>query len=138
MFKNIFIVALRNLIRNKLYSLTNIIGLSIGIACTILILLWIFDEISYDRFHSNGDRLYQVMVNTDFDNVIHTWNSLPIPTYSALQTENSNIIHAAITDRGGEHLLAVGEKKIIMNGMAVSEQFLDMFKFPLIYPANTW
>ena len=133
MFKNIFIVALRNLIRNKLYSLTNIIGLSIGIACTILILLWIFDEISYDRFHSNGDRLYQVMVNTDFDNVIHTWNSLPIPTYSALQTENSNIIHAAITDRGGEHLLAVGEKKIIMNGMAVSEQFLDMFKFPLIH-----
>ncbi len=133
MFKNIFIVALRNLIRNKLYSLTNIIGLSIGISCTILILLWIFDEISYDRFHSNGDQLYQVMVNTDFDNVIHTWNSLPLPTYSALQTENSNIIHAAITDRGGEHLLAVGEKKIIMNGMAVSEQFLDMFKFPIIH-----
>ena len=77
--------------------------------------------------------MYQVMVNTTFDDNIHTWNSLPLPTYAALQTEHSNIIHSAITDRGEEHLLSVGEKKIIMNGMAVSEQFLDMFKFPMLY-----
>ena len=132
MFKNIFIVAIRNLIRNKLYSLTNIIGLSIGIACSILILLWVFDEISYDRFHSNGDRLYQVMVNTDFDNIIHTWNSLPLPTSSALPSRNSNIVQSVITDGGEDHLLTVGEKKFIMTGMAASEQFLDMFKFPLL------
>jgi ABC-type antimicrobial peptide transport system permease subunit len=73
------------------------------------------------------------MVNTTFDDKIHTWTSLPLPTYLALQTEHSNILHSTITDRGGEHLLTVGEKKIIMNGMAVSEQFLEIFKFPLIH-----
>jgi ABC-type antimicrobial peptide transport system permease subunit len=132
MFKNIFIVAIRNLIRNKLYSLTNIIGLSIGITCSILILLWVFDEISYDRFHSNGDRLYMVMVNTDFDNSIHTWHSLPLPTWSALPERNSNIVQTVIADRGEDHLLTVGEKKVIMTGMAASEHFLDMFKFSLL------
>jgi ABC-type antimicrobial peptide transport system permease subunit len=132
MIKNILIVAIRNLIRNKLYSLTNIIGLSIGITCSILILLWVFDEISYDRFHSNGNRLYMVMVNTDFDNSIHTWHSLPLPTWSALPVRNSNIVQAVITDRGEDHLLTVGEKKVIMNGMAVSEHFLDVFKFSLL------
>ena len=132
MFKNIFIVAIRNLIRNKLYSLTNIIGLSIGITCSILILLWVFDEISYDRFHSNGDRLYMVMVNTDFDNSIHTWHSLPLPTWSVLPERNSNIVQTVIADRGEDHLLTVGEKKVIMTGMAASEHFLDMFKFTLL------
>jgi ABC-type antimicrobial peptide transport system permease subunit len=133
MFRNFLVVALRNLFRNRLYSITNVLGLSIGIVCSILILLWVFDELSYDRFHPNANRLYQVMVETTFDDKIHTWTSLPLPTYKALQTEHSNIIHTTITDRAEEHLLTVGEKKVIMSGMAVSEQFLDMFKFPLIY-----
>ena len=114
MFKNFLIVAFRSLSRNKLYSLTNILGLSIGITCSILILLWIYDEVSYDRFHPNADRLYLVMVKTTFDDKIHAWNALPLPTYQALQTEHSNIIRTSITDRGGEHLLTAGEKKIIM------------------------
>ena len=137
MFRNFLVVALRNLFRNRLYSITNVLGLSIGIACSILILLWVFDELSYDNFHPNGDRLHLVMVRTTFDGKVHAWNSLPLPTYKALQTEHSNILHTAITDRGGEHLLTVGEKKIVMNGMAVSEQFLDMFRFPLIYGNKT-
>lgn len=60
MFKNYLKIALRNLIRNKMYSFLNIAGLGIGIACCILILLYIQDELSFDRFHEKADRIYRV------------------------------------------------------------------------------
>ncbi|MCK5466987.1 MAG: ABC transporter permease, partial [Cyclobacteriaceae bacterium] len=60
MLKNYFTVAFRNLIRNKFYSSINIAGLSIGIAVSMLILFYIFDELSYDHFHKDADRIYQV------------------------------------------------------------------------------
>ncbi|MFZ5980116.1 MAG: ABC transporter permease, partial [Candidatus Zixiibacteriota bacterium] len=61
MLKNYFIVAYRNLIHNKLYSLISIAGLAIGIACCLIIFLFVGHEFSYDNFHANGDRLYRVI-----------------------------------------------------------------------------
>ena len=66
MFKNYFTIALRNLARNKIYSFINIAGLSIGLACSMLIILYVKDEVSYDRFHKNGNNLYRIVTkNTD-------------------------------------------------------------------------
>jgi putative ABC transport system permease protein len=61
MFKNYFKICLRNIIRNKTYSIINILGLSTGIACSLIILFWIADELSYDRFHENADEIYRVV-----------------------------------------------------------------------------
>lgn len=133
MIRNYILTALRNFSKNPFFTFINISGLSIGIACSILILLWVSDELSFDKFHPKADRLYEVRVHTDFDNNIHTWNSLPLPTYTALKSEDSNITHTAIADRGAEHLLTVGEKKLMMNGITASEAFLEMFEFPLLY-----
>jgi len=133
MIRNYIITSLRNFTKNKFFTFINISGLSIGIACSILILLWVSDELSFDKFHPKADELYQVRVNTDFANKIHTWDALPLPTYTALKTEDSNIKNTAIADRGGEHLLTVGKKKLMMNGISASEAFLTMFEFPLIY-----
>lgn len=60
MFKNYLKIALRNIRKQKGYSFINIAGLSVGIACCILILLWIQDELSYDRFHKNGHQIYRI------------------------------------------------------------------------------
>lgn len=60
MFKNYFKIAIRNLLRHKTYSFINIFGLSIGIACTLLIMLWVFDEVHYDNFHANAKNIYRV------------------------------------------------------------------------------
>ena len=60
MFRNYFIITIRNLFKNGFYSVINIAGLSIGITCSILILLWVYDEISYDKFIPKADRVYQV------------------------------------------------------------------------------
>jgi putative ABC transport system permease protein len=62
MFKNYLKIALRNIVRQKVYSSINIAGLAIGMACFILISLWVRDELSYDRFHENGDRIYRPRV----------------------------------------------------------------------------
>src|SRR5580765_98041 len=60
MLKNYFKIAWRNIMRHKAYSALNIAGLSIGMACSILILLWVQNELSYDRFHTNADALYRL------------------------------------------------------------------------------
>ncbi len=60
MLKNYLKVALRNLLKHRLYSLINIGGLALGLACAILIFLWVRDEIGYDRFHANADVLYRI------------------------------------------------------------------------------
>ena len=132
MLRNYLIVTLRNLLKNKTYSFINIAGLSIGIACSLLILLWVFDELSFDRLHPKVDRLYQVWVNATFDGKINSWNSLPLPTYEGLKTEDNNIKSTAATDWGGEHLLTVGENRINKRGFYASEEFLEMFQFPLL------
>src|SRR3954470_21675537 len=61
MFKNYFTVALRNLLRNKIYAFINIAGLSIGLACAMLIILYVKDEVSYDRFHANVNNIYRAV-----------------------------------------------------------------------------
>ncbi|NUM79340.1 ABC transporter permease [bacterium] len=64
MLKNYLKIAWRNLIRHKGYSLLNISGLSVGIACCLLIVMYVMDELSYDKFHANGERLYRVNMST--------------------------------------------------------------------------
>src|SRR5882672_10477442 len=61
MYKNYFKTAFRNLRRNKVYSFINIAGLSLGLACAMLIMLYVKDEVSYDRFHKNVNQVYRVV-----------------------------------------------------------------------------
>ena len=132
MLKNYIIITLRNLRKNLTYSFINIAGLAIGITCSLLILLWVYDELSFDRFHPKSDRLYQVWVNAVFDGKVNSWNSLPLPTYQALKSEHNNIVNTTATDWGGKHLLTVGEKGIRKTGFYAGEEFLTMFEFPLV------
>lgn len=131
MFKNYFLVTIRNLFRNGFYSFINITGLAIGITCSILILLWVADETSYDKFHPKANRLYQVWVKAHFDGKISSWTSVPLPTYEAFKTADSNIKRMLVTDWGGQHLLTVGENRLLKDGYWASEEFLEMFEFPL-------
>jgi ABC-type antimicrobial peptide transport system permease subunit len=126
------LITLRNLFKNGFYSFINIAGLAIGITCSILILLWVKDETSYDKFHPKADRLYQVWVKAFFDGKISSWTSVPLPTYEAFKTADSNIKRTTVTDWGGQHLLTVNENRLIKNGYWASEEFLEMFEFTLL------
>ncbi|MEO7990781.1 MAG: ABC transporter permease [Chryseolinea sp.] len=133
MLRNYLVITFRNLRKNGFYSFINISGLAIGITCSILIILWVADETSFDKFHPKADRLYQVWVNAHFDGRINSWTSLPLPTHEAMKPADANILHAAVADWGGDHLLAsTDDKRINKRGFNVSEEFLEMFQFPLI------
>jgi putative ABC transport system permease protein len=73
MFRNYAVIAFRNMLRDRTFAVVNLLGLAVGMACFILISLWIRDELSYDRFHARKDRLYQVMII--HPNGIHDPNS---------------------------------------------------------------
>ncbi|MFT6868121.1 MAG: putative ABC transport system permease protein [Cyclobacteriaceae bacterium] len=132
MLLNFFVVAWRNLRRNGLYSTVNISGLSIGIACSLLILLWVAEETAYNKFIPKYHRLHQVWVNAEFDGGISSWRSIPLPSYEALKTGHSDIVNTCVTGWGGDRLLTVGEKRIIKEGYFVSNEFLEMFEYPLL------
>jgi putative ABC transport system permease protein len=63
MLRNYLKIALRNLLKHKGYTFINVFGLAVGIACCVLILLFVRDELSYDRFHEKADRIYRVVFN---------------------------------------------------------------------------
>ena len=77
MLKNYLVIAWRNLWRSKGFSAINIIGLSIGMASAIIILLWIQNEVSYDQFHEKGNRIYAVWNRAMIDGKLTAWNSTP-------------------------------------------------------------
>lgn len=132
MFRNYLLVAFRNIQRNAVYSFINISGLAIGIACSLLIILWVRDELSFDRFHVNADNLHQVWINATYDGQVNSWNSVPLPTAEALREADSNIIHAVTCDWGSEHLLAADETRFNKTGIYATEEYLETFRFPMV------
>jgi putative ABC transport system permease protein len=91
MISNYFKVAFRYLLRHKGYSFINILGLAIGIACCLLIALFVRSEWSYDRFHSKAGRLYRVWLQENYDGQVFTNTVTPIPLGPALQSKMSDI-----------------------------------------------
>ena len=132
MFRSFLRLTFRSLWKDKFYSLINIFGLSLGITASVLILLWVTDEVSFDRFLPKGDRLQQVYVSAKFDGKINTWQSVPLPTYQAMKDADHRIVNSVVTGWGGDHLLTVDDTKLMIEGLYVSEEFLDMFQFPLV------
>jgi putative ABC transport system permease protein len=96
MIKNYIIIALRNIKRYSIYSILNISGLAIGMAGAFLILLWVQNELSYDRFHKNADCLYRVLENqySDGGDVLQTALT-PNALAPALKEEYPEIIRSS-------------------------------------------
>ncbi len=137
MLRNYLKVAVRSLVKNPVYSFINIGGLAIGISSSILILLWVTDEVSFDKFHPKADRLYQVWVNAEFDGKINSWTSVPLPTYEAMKSADSHIRRSLVTNWVSDHLLSTSKNRVNKKGYYASEEFLEMFEFPLIAGSAT-
>ncbi len=129
MIKNYFKIAWRNLFRNKGFSATNLLGLTIGITCTILISLWVKDELTYDKFHSNYSNIYKLYANRDFNNQMFTDENMVLPLASTIQKQISQIKYAVVATHRQPHILTYGENKLKKEGYTVSEHFFDMFSW---------
>jgi len=133
MFKNYIKIAIRNLFRQKVYSLINIIGLAIGISCTILLTLWIVDELSYDNFHVNGDQIYRVLEHQEYSSQSMEVAVTPGPLAKAIKETFPEIKNATRFDYSTMNQLKY-ENKVFpdFDGAYVDPEFLDMFTFPVI------
>lgn len=132
MLKNYLKIAWRNLLRNKGFSVLNIAGLSIGLAATALIVLWIDYELSFDKFHENGDRIYQVYNKYPVDGEIWTWNSTPKIMGPTIKKDFPDVERVSRYNYDDTYLFSIGDKRLKGTGTIVDEDFLYMFSFPLI------
>lgn len=96
MFRNYIKVALRNLRKRKGFALINILGLAIGVACCLLIAMYVFDELSYDQFHDKSDRIYRVTQTTQTSAKEEKGATTPFPVGPALQNDFSGQIEKAV------------------------------------------
>lgn len=136
MFKNYLKTAWRNIIRAKAFSFINILGLALGLTCSLLIWLWMDDEKSVDAFHKNSALLYQVYERNYFDGKV----TADYPTQGLLGEELKRVIPEVQYASGFEYASAPGsgstfevkDRLAKMNGMFAGEDFFSMFSFPLL------
>ncbi|MEM7484400.1 MAG: ABC transporter permease [Bacteroidota bacterium] len=132
MFKNYIKIAWRNLLRNKSFSFLNIMGLSIGLAVTALILIWINFETGIDQFHEKKDRIYQVYNEYPIDGEIWTWNSTPKIMAPTIKEEYPELEYVSRFFYDTDFLFSKGQKRIKSTGTIVDSDFLNIFSFPLV------
>ena len=136
MFKNYFKTAWRNMIRNKTFSLINVLGLALGLACSLLIFLWVADEKKVDAFHQNGKQLYQIYERNYFDGKVDA----SYPTQGLLAEELKRVIpdiqyacgYEYASAPGTQNTFKRGDKINKMSGMFAGSDFFSMFSFPLL------
>ena len=131
MYRNYLITSLRNFGRHKSSFLINLTGLSTGLACAILIVLWIQDELRYDRFYPGLSSMFKVMTQYNFTNELGTGDGTPGPLANALKAEVPEVAYATVTSWAEAHLFTVDEKRIKASGLFGSEDFFQVFNVPL-------
>lgn len=137
MFKNYLKIAWRNLKRNKAYALVNVLGLSLGIACAILIFVLVNYHFSFDTFHKNKDRIYRVVTELRSDGVGHT-PGVPPPFTKAMRNDYTFFEKTARVISFGNMLVSIPSEKENKkfqeeNGVAFAEpEFFSIFDFPLV------
>src|SRR5579863_285549 len=129
MFKSYIVIAWRNLLRNKAFSFLNISGLAIGMASAVLILLWIQNEVSFDRFHRNKDYIYEAWNRGEYDGKLQCWNSTPKILAPTMKAEYPGVQEMTRCS-GGWFVTSVGDRKFSSEYLITDPAFLKMFSFP--------
>jgi putative ABC transport system permease protein len=123
MIQNYFKIAFRNLTKNKVYSGINIGGLAVGLAVAMLIGLWIYDELAFNKYHQNYDRIAQVMQQQTLNSEVKTGQAVPIPLAQVLQTSyGSDFKHIVLSSWTTRHILTFGDSKFTKTGNYMSPE----------------
>jgi len=132
MLKNYFKTAWRSLIKNKTYSLLNILGLATGMGVALIIGLWVYYQYSYDRFLPGYKQVYQVKRNFFGNGDTVTYGGISLKLATILRTQVPDIQYVAETDGFAMHGLMAEEKKFYILGGQVAGDFLKMFQYDLL------
>ncbi len=139
MLKNYIKIAFRNLKKDKQFTLLNVAGLSAGIACTLLIYLWVHDELSYDKFFPNDKQIYQVMEHRGVGETIGLSDESSGLVSEVLKVQNPEVVYAAPVapaDWFQKFTLSSGEKNIKAVGEYVGKDYFNIFTFKMLHGDN--
>ena len=127
MFRNYFKTAWRSLLKNKVYSTLNILGLATGMAVALLIGLWVYYQFSYDRFLPGYEQAYSVKLKTNNNGIINVDGATPLPLADAIKQNVPGIKYVSQPNWASDHLLSNGEKKIFRMAQSKAVIFLKFF-----------
>ena len=132
MLKNYLLIALRNLKKHKGFSFINIAGLSAGIACSVLVMIYVYDQLSYDRFHENAERTYRVISKGFLIDFEFNSTSTPYVLGKTLRDEYGNAIQ--VTQIGSYDGIVKIDNTNLLNEriIAADDDFLKVFSFPML------
>jgi predicted permease len=133
MIRNYLKIAWRNLIRSKVFSTINVLGLALGMASSLLILLWIQDELSVDNYHANGPYLYHIMQRQMYDGKVETGAFTPGVLADELKKQFPEVVHAAgYSGWDARMTFTVGDKINKESGHWAGADWFKMFSIPLL------
>jgi putative ABC transport system permease protein len=132
MIKNYFKIAWRNLWRNKFFSVINICGLALGMACSVLILLWVQNELSVDAYHANNSRLYAVVERQYYDGKITGQYNVPGLLAQEMKKALPEVAYATDLDYDEDNTFQVGHKILKLNGAFAEADLFKMFSYHLL------
>ena len=130
MLRHLFKIAVRSLWKHRGYSAINVVGLAMGMAFTIMILLWVRFEVQFDRFHENADSLYLVAFKARDDSFFG--DQTVGATAKHLREEYPEVTHATRVTTISWRRLHYGENRFVSGGRYVDPDFLRMFSIPLL------
>lgn len=133
MIRNYLKIAWRNIIKNKAHTFINIAGLSVGLACSLLILLWVQNELEIDAYHKNSKRLFSVFERQYYDNKVFGQYGTPGLLPDELKKQIPEIEAVTGIAYGGDNTFKVGDKVLKMSGTSAGEDCFKMFSIPLIH-----
>lgn len=133
MFKNYFTIAVRNLWRNKIFSAINIFGLSVGLACCMLIFLYTKDEVSYDRFHQKKNQIYRITADVRDDKGNGAMKGVKTGLIHGLSfKQNIPEIEDFVRVEAANYVVRKGKEIFYQQALFVDDNFFSVFSFPLI------
>jgi putative ABC transport system permease protein len=132
MFRNYLLTAWRNLAKNKLYSVINIGGLAIGMSVSLMLLLYVYNEFSFDQFNKNGGRLYRVFRNQPSNGGLQTGGTTPIPLAPAVTKDFPEVDQIARTNWSYYQLINYKDKALKLEVLAADPSLLTMFTFDFV------
>jgi putative ABC transport system permease protein len=132
MLRDYFKTALRNLAKSKMHSIINITGLSVGMAVAMLIALWIYDEVSFDRQAPHYDRIATVVQNVTNNSEVETWKQVPFPLADVLRKEYGDNFKRVIRVLENNETITLGHKKINEQGGYFETGAPEMFGVRMI------
>ena len=133
MFRNYIKIAFRNILRSNGYSIINILGLATGMACVLLIILYIADEYSYDRFHDNAKQIYRIGTYGNIGDMEFKGTTTPAPLAKALMDDYEEVVYATRILEGINTVITYKNKSFFETKYLYADtNFFKVFSFPLI------